>query len=73
MWWDTRQYPWGRLLTVPTTAISCVLAVTAGCGKPQTAFKGPAEDIREDGRQNSEPRPFQMPHPMHSALQLWDN
>lgn len=66
MWWDTGQSPWGRLLTVPTTAISCVLAVTAGCAKHQTPFKGPGEDIREDRRQNPEPRPFQMPHSSHA-------
>uniref|UniRef100_A0A8C0EZC3 Uncharacterized protein n=1 Tax=Bubo bubo TaxID=30461 RepID=A0A8C0EZC3_BUBBB len=31
MWWGRRQSLWGRLLTVPTVAVSCMQAVAAGC------------------------------------------
>lgn len=34
-----KAVPWGRLLAVPTTAISCVLAATAACGKHQHPSK----------------------------------
>lgn len=44
------------------------LILCAACGKHPTPFKGPAEDVREEGRQNPEPEPFQMLHPMHSVL-----
>lgn len=55
-----RAVPLGQA-AVPTMALS----LCAACGKHPTPFKGPAEDVREERRQN--PEPFQMLHPMDSV------